>query len=180
MIECIKSFHNCRRGSAAVEMALVTPFLLTLIFGSFELGNYFLDNHIVAKAVRDGARYAARQSYSAYSCSSITDSNVVTAIRNLVRTGQITSGGSPRVPGWSDATTINIAVSCNSSFTTGIYRDITTTTGGTITAGAPVVTSSADVPYSSLFSFLFTATRQRVWGSNLAIHARSQAPVTGI
>jgi len=180
MIRRVPSFYQCCRGSAAVEMALVTPMLLTLIFGSFELGNYFLDNHIVAKAVRDGARYAARQSYSVYNCSSITDSNVVTAIRNVVRTGQVTSGGSPRVPGWSDATTITVTVSCNSSFTTGIYSDITTTTGGTITAGAPVVTISADVPYSSLFDFLFTGTRQRVWGGNLAIHARSQAPVTGV
>ena len=32
-----------------------------------EIGNYFLDEHILVKAVRDGARFAARQNFSNYS-----------------------------------------------------------------------------------------------------------------
>ena len=51
-------------GTAAAEMALVTPLLMALMFGSFELGNYFYTSHIVAKAVRDGARYASRRGFS--------------------------------------------------------------------------------------------------------------------
>ena len=46
--------------AAAAEMALVVPLLVILMFGSFELGRYFLDEHVVVKAVRDGARYASR------------------------------------------------------------------------------------------------------------------------
>ena len=48
-----------RRGAAAAEMALVTPLLLVILFGAVELGNYFYNEHIVVKAVRDGARFAA-------------------------------------------------------------------------------------------------------------------------
>ena len=43
-----------KRGNAAVEMALVTPLLLLILFGSVELGNYFMDEHTLVKAVRDG------------------------------------------------------------------------------------------------------------------------------
>src|SRR5215217_7313983 len=49
------------RGSAAAEMALVLPLLLALMFGSLELGDYFLSEHVLLKGVRDGAVYAARQ-----------------------------------------------------------------------------------------------------------------------
>ena len=47
--------NRCQSGVAAVEMALVAPLLLALLFGSVELGKYFLDQHVVVKAVRDGA-----------------------------------------------------------------------------------------------------------------------------
>ena len=36
----------------------------SLMFGAVELGNYFLNEHSLVKAVRDGARYAARQDFS--------------------------------------------------------------------------------------------------------------------
>ena len=44
--------------AAAAELALVLPLLLIIMFGSFEIGNYFLNEHILVKAVRDGARVA--------------------------------------------------------------------------------------------------------------------------
>lgn len=173
MSKRISSLILCRSGSAAVEMALVTPLLLTLMFGSFELGNYFLDNHVIAKAVRDGARFAARQSFSNYSsCSGAPAGTVTTQTKNLVRTGRISSGGNPRLPGWTNAdTTIFITVSCNTNGNggagfTGIYTNIAT--------GAPVVTVTAAVPYTSLFGALgFNA-------GSLTLNARSQASVMGI
>ena len=59
------------RAAAAAELALVSPFLLALMFGAFELGNLFLDEHSLEKQVRDGARFAARLELSDdYSCSS--------------------------------------------------------------------------------------------------------------
>ncbi|MGL5837065.1 MAG: TadE family protein, partial [Sphingorhabdus sp.] len=56
----IRSFMQCRKGAAAAEMALVTPLLMIIMFGAFELGNYFYSQHVVTKAVRDGARFASR------------------------------------------------------------------------------------------------------------------------
>jgi len=49
-----------RRGLAAVEMALVLPLLLTLIFGMIEYGWMFLKSQQITNAARQGARVAAR------------------------------------------------------------------------------------------------------------------------
>ena len=47
-----------RRGSAAVEMALVTPFLLTMVFGIIEYGWVFTVRQGLINAAREGAREA--------------------------------------------------------------------------------------------------------------------------
>ena len=56
------------RGVAAAEMALVTPLLAMIMFGAVELGKYFWDEHLVVKAVRDGARFASRQNFATMPC----------------------------------------------------------------------------------------------------------------
>jgi Flp pilus assembly protein TadG len=61
-----------RTAAAAAEMALVLPILLILIFGSVELGYYFMSEHVVDKAVRDAARYAARLPVTDFDCSTGT------------------------------------------------------------------------------------------------------------
>src|SRR3546814_8876490 len=76
-----RSLARDRSGAAAAEMALVSPMLIILMFGSFELGNYFLDEHVVLKAVRDGARYAARQNFTTMPCSGTPTADA--AIKNL-------------------------------------------------------------------------------------------------
>src|SRR3546814_9752890 len=85
-----RSLARDRSGAAAAEMALVSPMLIILMFGSFELGNYFLDEHVVLKAVRDGARYAARQNFTTMPCSGTPTADA--AIKNLVRYGNIEIG----------------------------------------------------------------------------------------
>ncbi|HWU72807.1 MAG TPA: TadE/TadG family type IV pilus assembly protein [Sphingomonas sp.] len=137
---------DCRRGSAAVEMALVTPIFLALAFGSVDLGNYFLSEHAVLKGVRDGARYASRR-YPA-NCAAVTnDTTSATAIatKYLVRTNTIDGTGAARLIGWTDNATIVVSVACNtdSAYLGGIYSASTT--------GVPVVTVTATVPYTSLF-----------------------------
>ena len=53
-------------------MALVLPLLLVLMFSFAEAGNYVMNEHGLVKAVRDGARFAARQDFSNYTgCSGI-------------------------------------------------------------------------------------------------------------
>ena len=162
------------RGSAAAEMALVLPLLLIIMCGSLELGNYFWNEHVLVKGLRDGARYAARRSFTNYSgCSGAPLGTVQADTKNIVRTGQV-AGGTDRLPNWSTAT-FTVTVSCTTTAGTqtlsGIYKDNTNSTGAAI--GAPIVTVSASLPYRSLLgSFGFK-------GVGLSINAAAQAAVTG-
>jgi Flp pilus assembly protein TadG len=155
-----------RCGAAAAEMALVAPLLIILMFGSMELGYYFYSEHVVIKAVRDGARFASREGFEKYSCPSTIDSGVEADTKHVTRTNQVTGGGA-RLPNWTSDNSVTVTLSCvdNSSATYGaIYDGL---------SGVPVVTVSATVPYASLFSKIgFDAT-------NLQLSAKSQASVMG-
>lgn len=153
-------------GAAAAEMALVTPLLLVLMFGAMELGKFFLDQHVLVKSVRDGARYASRQSFADYSgCA--PSAAVITNTRNLTRTGQVAAGGDARLAYWTDPTSVSVTVACDTSGDyEGIYR------GSAL--GAPVVTVSASVPYTPLIGSIGFAT------DGLMLNARSQSAVAGV
>jgi Flp pilus assembly protein TadG len=156
------------RASAAVEMALVAPLLLVILFGSVELGNYFMNEHSLVKAVRDGARFAARQGFVSFPDCSTVDGTAQTNVQNVVMYGYL-SGTSVLTPNIS-ASDITIATNCSTSgggqTYEGIYRGRAT--------GAQVVTVSASVPYRTVLgSFGFS-------GVGLHLNASSQAAVTGI
>ena len=170
--------HDCR-GSAAVEMALVMPLLLVILFGSVELGNYFLNEHSLVKAVRDGARFAARQSFTNYTgCSGAPGGTVVADTKNVVMSGYL-GGGTPLTPNIS-ASNITLSVSCASSVNgqemLGIYRSRfgSTCICSTANGCAQVVTVSAQVNYLPILRVVgFT-------GIGVHLNASSQAAVTGI
>jgi Flp pilus assembly protein TadG len=161
-------FRN-RSGAAAVEMALVTPLLLLILCGSVELGNYFLDEHALRKAVRDGARYAARQDFADYACSSSTiNSTVVTNTQTLVQKIML-SNGTDRLANWSGATFV-MSMRCSTTAggqnMQGIYNNSAT--------GAPVVVVSATLPYLPVLA---------PFGASLvgaSLHATEEAAVMGI
>jgi Flp pilus assembly protein TadG len=164
-------------GTAAAEMALVLPILLILLFGSVELGKYFMDEHIVVKAVRDGARYAARQPMdrfitSAGGCQTAPLGTVVADTKNIVRTGNLAGTGS-RLSYWTNNATITVTVACSATAggqsMSGIYGG-TTYAGAPV--GAPVVTVGATVPYTSLFGFY-------IFESGRSLVATQQAAVMG-
>ncbi len=149
-------------------MALITPLLLVILFGGFEAGAYFWTEHKVVKGVRDGARYAARQPFSAFNCGAMTDAAALTRVKNLTRTGR-TSGGTAKVSGWTDAQ-VNVTVACqapaaNSYTAGGIYA--------TQAGGAMHVTVSTTVNYPSLFGTLGFDTTGAV------VRASSNAAVMG-
>jgi Flp pilus assembly protein TadG len=170
---------GARRGSAGVEMALVLPLLLGLMCGSVELGNYFLSEHKLLKAVRDGARFASRQSFASYDCADGTvASDVSDATKELVRTG-VASGGTDLLANWNTAT-FEMSVECFSQVVTGKDADgadINESMGGIYsgsTNGAPVVTVTASVPYRPvLAAFGFS-------GVGLSLNASQQSAVMGI
>lgn len=158
---------NCSAGSSAVEMALVTPILMLLMFGAFDLGNYFLQQHVVTKAVRDGARYAGRQSFSEFA-SCTPSAAVEQRTRNVTRTGVVVDGGAPRISNWTNPASVTVAAVCDASGTyTGIYSDVA--------IGAPRVTVSAAITYRSLFGRfgLFT-------NATVTLRAQSEAAVMGV
>lgn len=154
-----------RAGSSAAEMALVMPLLLVLMFGTFELGYYFLSEHVVQKSVRDAARYAARLPLASYpSCTVPADTE--TLIRNVARTG-LPDGTVSRLAGWTnDPTYTTVTVNCTPTGTyTGIYVAFPT--------GVPVVTVTASVPYPTLFGTIGLGV------PSLQLNAASQSAVYG-
>lgn len=159
-------------GVAAAEMTLVAPILIFLMFGAVEFSNLLYNQHILAKAVRDGARYAARQPFGSYDMGSCSLSNdATTRVRRLVRTAQLAASGAPaRVPNWAEAdeaSTISVTVTCDNSGTyTGVYA---------LNANvAASVTVQATVPYSPLIGSIAFST------NGLTLTARSHAAVSGI
>lgn len=52
------TIRHQRRGAAAVEFALVSPFLLLLLAGIIEFGQSFFIQHSLSTAARHGARVA--------------------------------------------------------------------------------------------------------------------------
>jgi Flp pilus assembly protein TadG len=176
-----------RDGTAAVEMALVAPFLLALMFGSFELGNFFMDQHALEKQVRDGARYGSRLAISdTYTCSPdpatvFADTSAAADIIKVTKDGVTTGTGNPRWGTYWDRTcsggapTLAVTVRCvdkddidkGASGNTGIYTSLE---GETI----PVVTVSGAVKYRSVLASLgFDAT-------NICLRAESDAAVQGL
>ncbi|HKX92475.1 MAG TPA: TadE/TadG family type IV pilus assembly protein [Sphingomicrobium sp.] len=166
MIRLLRSLLADDRASPSAEMALSLPLMFGLLFGSIELGNYFLSEHKVAKAVRDGARYAARRPLTDYA-SCTPSSTLIDETRNVTRTGQVAAGGTPKVWNWTDPTSITVSAACDTSGTySGIYV--------VSTVGTPVVTVTATVPYASVLGQLGLP------GPALNLNATSEAAVTGI
>ena len=165
-------------GSAAAEMALVTPLLLLLLFGSAEIGKYFMDEHIVVKAVRDGARFAARQQMTNFittagACQAVPLGSVVDNTKNLVRTGNV-AGTGKRLAYWTSNNTITVTSACYANAggqaMGGIYSGVSS---GGAPVGAPVVTVTATVPYVPLLG-LFGVR------GGISVVASQQAAVTGV
>lgn len=145
-------------------MVFVIPILIALMFGSFELGRYFLDQHVVVKAVRDGARFAARQKFTHMPCGGT--SSAESTIKNIVRFGNAAGTGGPRLDYWTNANTITVSVACTTGTYSGIYNGLA--------SGAPRVRVSARVPYTSLFGLLGFDT------GGLTLNAKSESAVMGI
>ena len=168
-MNAILPFLRNVRGSAAVEMALVLPLLLILMMGSAELGNYFMNEHSLVKAVRDGARFAGRQSFTNYTaCSGAPGGAVVAETRAVVMNGYLSGGTlvTPNVQAANISVTTSCATAVGGQTMQGIYRGRAN--------GAQIVTVSATVNYRPILqSFGFR-------GVGMQLNAASQAVVTGI
>ncbi len=162
-MNAIRALLPDQSGAAASELALMLPLMLLIMFGGFEAGHYFYNEHKIVKAAREGARYAGRLPFSAYDCSSGTTSRA-SEIQTVTRTG--TAGGTvPRISNWSANNDVTVTVAC----TTGV--------GGIFSGkadGAPIVTVSAEAAYPSLFGSL------GVMNGTAKVRASAQAVVNGL
>ena len=159
------------RGAAAAEMAMVAPLLLVIMFSSLELGKYFWDEHIVLKSVRDGARFASRQSFASMPCGGPAANE--DQIKNLVRYGvPVVTTETPRMAYWDSNSTITVTITCYANAGASgarVYNGIYSAR-----AQVPVVNVSATVPYTpiaSMFGFR---------GTGLSLNGASEATVYGI
>jgi Flp pilus assembly protein TadG len=181
-------FLRNQDGNSAAEMALVTPFLLALLFGSVELGNLFMDEHALEKQIRDGARYASRLTVSDdYSCSAdpstVYQDGAAAAdeIINVTKNGAVSGNTTARWTSYwnrncdGKAQTVSVSIRCvdkdqidtTASGNTGIYTSLPGTE-------IPVVKVSGAVKYRSVFALLgFDAT-------NVCLQADSEAAVQGL
>jgi Flp pilus assembly protein TadG len=170
MMRVMANLRRDRRAAAAAELALVLPLLLTLMFGALELGNYFMNEHTLVKAVRNGARFAARQSFTNYtSCSGSPGGSVVADTQNVVMNGYL-SGGTIITPNIR-AADINVTTHCAATadsqpMTNGIYFGRAN--------GAQIVTVQARVNYLPVVGILGFNT------AGLTLNATSEAAVAGI
>lgn len=172
MIAPFRGLVRHRGGAAAAEMALVMPMLVVMMFGSAEVGKFFWDEHVVMKAVRDGARYASRQKFADMPCSGTAANEA--AIKNVVRYGAPTVGTlDPRLYYWTDDDTITVTITCYNNGGTGgttrIYNGIYSSR-----SDVPVVKVSASVPYSPIVGAI------GIDASNFELNAYSEGTVFGI
>ena len=172
MRRLLRNLWSDRSAAAAAEMAMVMPLLLVLMFGSLETGKFFLDEHVVVKAVRDGARYAARQSFANMPCGGPATNEA--QIRNLVRYGKtaVTASDKPRLVYWTNPATVTVSIVCYDNSGTGgarIYNGLYADR-----ANVPRVTVTASVPYHPIAGMI------GVNFSGINLNASNQAPVFGI
>ncbi|MBO6608741.1 pilus assembly protein [Altererythrobacter sp.] len=170
MMVFLRRFFTDAHGAAAAEMALIVPISILLLFTGFETGHYFYQQHQIVKALRDGARYAARQSFDEANCRGGTakqfSGTVLTEIQSLARTGQI-GGTTPRIKNWTSNGQVSVTVTCPTvaESQTGIYDG---------TERAPQVTLTTQFNYDSIFNGLGIIT------DSYRIGATQQATVMGI
>ena len=144
------------RGSAGAEFSLVLPLLLTVVFGSIEVGRLLHDYHVINKGVRDGTRFLSRVPVTCDSlgAGSFTNAADITTAKNLTLTGTVDT---PSAPGdyllgyWDDANTITYQVQCvtNASYEGAFFGR----------PFIPAITGAAVVPFSFIFgSLLFSSS----------------------
>ncbi|MEO5597280.1 MAG: TadE/TadG family type IV pilus assembly protein [Novosphingobium sp.] len=154
-------------GTATVELVLLLPIIMALLFGGLEAGNFVWTQHKLIQGVRDGARFAARLPVSDLCNGATAQTGRVADIKLITRTGQLAnSSAAPTVQGWTSSL-VSVTISCQSYVATGIYTPLD--------GNGPVVSvATGSVPYPSIFGSLGFIH------ANYRLSAKSNAAVMGI
>lgn len=105
----MKNFWNllrkvvlCERGTASIEAVIILPLSISLMAGGIEFGRILSANATADKSMRSAVRYLT-QVPGEYVCSW-----GLTNAQNLAVYGQLTTGTTPLLPGWTTGTVILI------------------------------------------------------------------------
>lgn len=159
-----RRFLDDETGSPSAEFALALPIMLPLLFIAMEAGNYFWSEQKLLQSVRDGARFAGRMNYGKL-CPTL-DTTVRDNIKNLTRSGTLSSTAGSKLPGLSNAD-ITVTANCAAFVGTGIYT-------GYGSNGAIVTVAAPRVQYRSLLGSL------GVLDDSYSLAASANSPVIGI
>lgn len=169
----IRALARNDRASASAEMVLVLPFLLVLMFGGFEAGNFVWSQHKLTMAVRDGARFAARMEVDKFCDGDSTDldPDIEADIKAVTVTGALPppdGGTAPpaKVPNWT-TDQVTVTPYCGAFSGNGIYTDLNN-------EGPIILVEASDVTYPSLFESL------GLLDSSIRLTAKTHAAVIGI
>src|SRR3954463_14275383 len=87
---CRRPTRDRRRGTAAVEFALVAPLFVLLVFGMIEYGRMVMVQQLLVNAAREGARVGVLDGS--------TGTSVTTAVNNYLQPAGITTASVLIVP----------------------------------------------------------------------------------
>jgi len=100
-------WSRSERGAAAVELALVFPILILLIFGIVEFGRAYNTKLQISAAVREGARGLALGDTLTQVKSTVTNAAPGLDATALAAPGAVTTSASPCLPGTSATVTVS-------------------------------------------------------------------------
>lgn len=93
---------NKRRGTAAVEFALVAPIFMLFLFGTIELGRLALARNVLANASREAARFAVIQG--------ATESGIIAIAEQYASAGSV-EGIATEVDETDSMVTVEVSIS---------------------------------------------------------------------
>lgn len=175
LADFLRRFARDTRGVAAVEMVLMLPVSVLMLFVTMEAGHYLYVEHALIQNLRDSARFGGRQSFTAFNCTSAlgdtalpttgTLGTIGTNMKTLARFGELSpaNGAVPPIKTW-DASEVSIVYGCTAS-TTGIYKSM---------YFAPYVKVYGTPEYPTLFGSMTGLT------GALRLYAKQQAVVVGL
>ena len=90
-----RAIHLKRRGAAAVELAVVSPFLVLILLGITQFGSLFYTRHSLVHAAREAARELAIQGTSEEAAVAIAENYLATVgVRGATITAENAYAGS--------------------------------------------------------------------------------------
>lgn len=106
-----RAYWSDTRGSATVELLVVIPFIFALIGFAAEFGRVLIFQHTMSQSVRSGAQYLSNVPLNALqSANGACQAGPLDRARGLVLSGFPRAGAASTYPWWTDASTINCAV----------------------------------------------------------------------